>query len=103
MRHAKAITMCMAYQMYSECAKGGMDASWKRKYPMSTTAFRNQLLEQMYKYCSVDLEYSSDNKTRANTNTKEEEGHSEAATGEGFRQKVSSFVCIVFECKKSTG
>ena len=55
--HGKAIGMCMAFQMYSECARGDLDPDWKLDKPMTAKQFRQELSTQMCKYKSSDDRY----------------------------------------------
>ena len=56
-RHGKAIAMCMAYQMYKECAGGNLDPEFKVDVPMTAKEFRQQLATQMCQYRSSDNNY----------------------------------------------
>ena len=68
MRHAKAFSSVMAFQMYKECAEGVIDPEWKLNKPMSAKDFRENLSEQMCEYKPHHLVYPGDANFRATTN-----------------------------------
>ena len=67
MRHGKAIAMCMAYQMYEQCAEGGVDPDWKLEKPMSAIAFRKRPTQQMCDYRPQHMQYPGDKSMRSTT------------------------------------
>ena len=50
MNHAKAMGLAVAYDMYKECAEGGLDPAWKCEKPVSYHKFHNILSRQMMQW-----------------------------------------------------
>ena len=69
MRHGKAIAMSMAYQIYLQCAEGGVDADWKVT-PVSGPLFKKKMSSQMVNYRARQHNYPGDEKMRGATQTK---------------------------------
>ena len=68
MRHGKAIAMSMAYQIYLQCAEGGVDPEWKVR-PVSGPMFKHKMSLQMVTYKAKNLRYPGDEKMRGSTQT----------------------------------
>jgi hypothetical protein len=68
MRHGKAIAMSMAYQIYLQCAEGGVDADWKVT-PVSGPLFKKKMSAQMVNYRARQHNYPGDEKMRGATQT----------------------------------
>ena len=66
MRHAKAIAMSMAYNLYLQCSEGGVDPDWEVK-PVSSTQFKQKLSLQMVQYKAWNKHYPGDKKMRGAT------------------------------------
>ena len=66
MRHGKAIALSMAYQLYLQCAEGGVDPEWKVT-PVSGPQFCQKLSKQMVTYRPSELYYPGDEKMREAT------------------------------------
>jgi hypothetical protein len=60
-RHAKAIAMCMAYNLYNCCAEGTVDPDWK-VIPVSRPKFYQRMSLQMVKYGSLNMQYPWDSR-----------------------------------------
>ena len=69
MRHAKAITMSMAYNIYVQCCEGGVDPEWKMK-PVTSTRFKQELSLQMVTYKAWNKKYPGDEMMRGATQQK---------------------------------
>jgi hypothetical protein len=65
-RHAKAITMSMAYSLYLQCSKGTVGPKWKVT-PVSRPRFWQRMSLQMVQYKSSNLQYPGDEKMCKNT------------------------------------
>jgi hypothetical protein len=65
-RHAKAISMSMAYSLYLHCAKGTLYPKWKVT-PVSGPRFWQRMSLQMVQYKSSILQYPGDEKMCKNT------------------------------------
>jgi len=65
-RYGKAIAMSMAYSLYLQCAKGGVDPDWKVK-PVSGPQFCQKMSLQMVQYKTSNMHYPGDNKMRTTT------------------------------------
>ena len=61
MRHAKAIAMSMAYNLYLQCSEGGVDPDWEVKQ-VSSTQFKRKLSLQMVQYKAWNKHYQGDEK-----------------------------------------
>jgi hypothetical protein len=68
MRHGKAIAMSMAYQIYLQCAEGGVDPEWKVR-PVSGPMFKQRMSLQMVTYKARNVRYPGDEKMRGSTQT----------------------------------
>jgi hypothetical protein len=68
MRHGKAIAMSMAYQLYLQCAEGGVDQDWKVP-PVSGPLFKKKMSFQMVNYRARNMHYPGDEKMRGATQT----------------------------------
>jgi hypothetical protein len=68
-RHAKTITMSMAYSLYLQCAKGTVDPKWKVT-PVSGPRFWQKMSLQMVQYKSSNLHYPGDEQMRNTTQMK---------------------------------
>jgi hypothetical protein len=66
MRHAKAIAMSMAYNLYLQCSEGGVDPDWEVK-PVLSTQFKQKLSLQMVQYKAWNKNYPGDKKMRRAT------------------------------------
>ena len=66
MRHAKAITMSMAYNIYVQCCEGSVDPEWKMK-PVTSTRFKQELSLQMVTYKAWNKKYPGDERMRGAT------------------------------------
>jgi hypothetical protein len=66
-RHGKAIGKCMGYQLYMQCAEGGVDPDWKVDKPMTAPEYRRKLARQMCEYRARKREYPGDDKMREAT------------------------------------
>ncbi len=63
MRHAKAIAMSMAHDIYLQCSEGGVHPNWQVK-PVSYTQFKQKLSLQMVQYKVANKNYPGDEKMR---------------------------------------
>ena len=61
MRHGKAIAMSMAYQLYLQCAEGGVDPDWKVP-PLSGRLFKKKMSYQMVNYRARNTHHPGDKK-----------------------------------------
>jgi hypothetical protein len=68
-RHAKVISMSMAYSLYLQCAGGTVDPEWKVT-PVSGPRFCQRMSLQMVQYKCSNLHYPGDEKMRKNTQMK---------------------------------
>ena len=66
MRHAKAIAMSMAYNLYVQCCEGGVDPEWKMK-AVTSTRFKQELSLQMVEYKAWNKKYPGDAMMRGAT------------------------------------
>ena len=69
MRHAKAIAMSMAYNIYVQCCEGGVDPEWKMK-AVTSTRFKQELSLQMVTYKAWNKKYPGDEMMRGATQQK---------------------------------
>jgi len=67
MLHAKALAIVTAYDVYLECAEGGVNLDWKLKNTVSFHRFREKLAFQMLQYDPRKREYPGDEKFRVST------------------------------------
>jgi hypothetical protein len=73
MLHAKAMAIVVAYDIYKECAEGGLDFTWKlvdalqKPNHVSFHVFRETLSRQMLTYNPNTPKYLGDDFFRANT------------------------------------
>ena len=70
MRHGKALALCMAWQMYSDCASGEVDPDWKLDKPLTSPKFRLRMTEQMCHYRAHYCWYPGDEFLRKATKTR---------------------------------
>ena len=68
-RLAKAIAMCMAYNLYLHCAEGTVDPDWK-VVPVSGPKFCQRMSLQMVQYRSSNMQYPGDSRMRKVTQMK---------------------------------
>ncbi|MFM8622856.1 MAG: hypothetical protein ACKOB3_05715, partial [Holophagaceae bacterium] len=68
MRHGKALAMSIAYQIYLQCAEGGVDPDWKVP-PLSGPLFKKKMSYQMVNYRARNMHYPGDEKMRGATQT----------------------------------
>jgi hypothetical protein len=66
MRHAKAIAMSMAYNLYLQCSEEGVNPDWEVK-PVSSTQFKQKLSLQMVQFKAWNKNYPGDEKMRGAT------------------------------------
>jgi len=66
MRHAKAIAMSMAYNLYVQCCEGNVDPEWTMK-AVSSTRFKQELSSQMVQYKAYNKKYPGDEMMRGAT------------------------------------
>ena len=69
MRHAKAIAMSMAYNIYVQCCEGGVDPEWKMR-AVTSTRFKQELSLQMVQYKAWNKKYPGDEMMRGATQQK---------------------------------
>ncbi len=69
MRHAKAIAMSMAYNLYVQCCEGGVDPEWKMK-AVTSTRFKQELSLQMVQYKAWNKKCPGDEMMRGSTQQK---------------------------------
>ncbi|KAL7425562.1 hypothetical protein ACHAXH_000395 [Discostella pseudostelligera] len=69
--HAQSLGIIAAYDMYTECCEGSLDAAWaiEVKNRMTFSQFRIRLSVQMLSYNPVDNMYPGDKTFRINTKT----------------------------------
>ena len=67
MRHGKALALCMAWQMYVDCASGDVDPDWKLDKPLTSPKFRLRMGEQMCDYNARNCAYPGDEFLRSVT------------------------------------
>ena len=72
MNHCKSMACVSEYEMYLECAEGGLNPDWKlsKDEIVSFRDFRLQQSEQMCKYRPSNLLYPGDGKFRQSTQQK---------------------------------
>ncbi len=79
MRHAKAIAMSLAYNIYLQCSEGGVDPNWQVK-PVSSAQFKQKLSFQMVQFKAWNQKYPGDEKMRGATQQrKQRRGESEGS------------------------
>jgi hypothetical protein len=61
MNHAKAMGLAVAYDMYKECAEGGLDPQWKVNKPVSYHKFHNSLSRQLLQWDPAHQLHPGDN------------------------------------------
>ena len=66
MRHAKAIAMSMAYNIYVQCCEGNVDPEWAMK-AVTSTRFKQELSLQMVQYKAWNKKYPGDEMMRGAT------------------------------------
>jgi hypothetical protein len=64
MNHAKAMGLAVAYDMYKECAEGGLDPEWKVDKPLSYHKFHDLLSRQMLQWDPAHQSYPGDKNMR---------------------------------------
>jgi hypothetical protein len=64
MNHAKAMGLAVAYDMYKECAEGGLDPEWKVDKLVSYHKFHDSLSRQMLQWDPAHQLYPGDNNMR---------------------------------------
>jgi hypothetical protein len=64
MNHAKAMGLAVAYDMYKECAEGGLDPDWKVSKPVSYHKFHDSLSRQMLQWDPAHQLYPGDKNMR---------------------------------------
>jgi hypothetical protein len=64
MNHAKAMGLAVAYNMYKECAEGGLDPAWKCEKPVSYHKFHDILSRQMMQWDPAHQAYPGDKNMR---------------------------------------
>ena len=65
-RHAKAIAMSTAYDIYVQCSEGGVDPNW-RVMPVSSIKFKQKLSLQMVQYKAANHMYPGDKRMHGAT------------------------------------
>ena len=65
MLHTKALAIVFAYDIYNECAQGGLDSEWKIKHPIEFWTFRDMLSKKMLQYSPTHQLFPGDEKMRA--------------------------------------
>mmetsp|Transcript_26912 Transcript_26912/g.45854 ORF Transcript_26912/g.45854 Transcript_26912/m.45854 type:complete len:257 (+) Transcript_26912:617-1387(+) len=92
--HAKAIAVTAAYDMYQECADGGLVEAWKipKKDRFTFSSFRQTLSEQMLKYDPRDDNYPGDSGFRTSKRQPKKRRQSEVSddndSGSGLTVQV---------------
>jgi hypothetical protein len=64
MNHAKVMGLAVAYDMYKECAEGGLDPEWKVDKPLSYHKFHDLLSRQMLQWDPAHQSYPGDKNMR---------------------------------------
>ena len=67
MLHEKSLAIIFAYDIYKECAEGGLDSEWKIEHPIDFWTFRDVLSKQMLQYSPTHQLFPGDEKRRAST------------------------------------
>ena len=67
MRHAKAMAVVVAYDIYLEVAEGELNEEWGLREPMDFWRLREKLSRQMLRYKSTARRYPGDDRMRMAT------------------------------------
>jgi hypothetical protein len=93
MNHAKAMGLAIAYDMYKECAEGGLDLEWgKVEKPVSYHKFHGILSRQMMEWDPAHQKYPGDkNMHRVRQLNREQRGTKKCQAFElaGYEDTVS--------------